>query len=260
MLPAFLRSAALAVARSRLGRRYAAFAFRADVRQWLELVSQHFNTSASFRTDLPELKKISGFEDLYWLFSSNLTNWGIIAMDLAEATYLYRLAKSLRHAQCLEIGRFKGGSTFLLAAAIGDDSQLVSIDNHSKLQNLVSGAELDRSLHDALVRFGLDGRVVLQVGDSGTVPLEPQSLELAFIDGDHSYEGVSRDFQNVRRAMKPGGHVLFHDAVQGGPYATVHEGVNRLVREIQTLHGEHFTWKGQSGTLAHFVRTGKTYE
>jgi predicted O-methyltransferase YrrM len=158
-------------------------------------------------------------------------------------------------ARCLEIGRFKGGSTFLLAAALGEGSHLLSIDNHSKLTTVYDPAALDDALRAALTKYQMVDRVELRVGDSGTVPLEAASLDLAFVDGDHTYEGVRRDFENLRRALKPQAHVLFHDAQPAGPYATVHEGVNRLITEIKEGSGRHFTMQPGAGSLAHFVRT-----
>lgn len=35
--------------------------------------------------------------------------------------------------------------------------------------------------------------------------------DVIFIDGDHSYAGVSRDFEACRTLLSPGGLLLFHD-------------------------------------------------
>lgn len=118
---------------------------------------------------------------------------------------------------------------------------------------------MDASLRNALAAFGLDHKVELLVQDSATVPLEDDSLDLAFVDGDHTYGGVSRDWQHLRQAMKPGGHVLFHDAVEARPYTTMHEGVNRLVREVGANEGEYFMWEASEGSLTHFVRTKRPF-
>jgi predicted O-methyltransferase YrrM len=248
------RSLALAFARTSLGRRYESIIVDADPRRFMEHVSRHCGMPAGFRTNMPTNGRVEGFEDLWWLFTTNLTNWGVISMDFAEASYLFRLARSLGRTRCLEIGRFKGGSTFLLAAATSPDSRILSIDNHSKLSAVFDGAALDRALTDALEAHGFAGKVELRTGDSGRWPLDRESLDLAFVDGDHSYEGVSRDFHNVKAAIKPRGHVVFHDA-RSGPYSSAHKGVERLVSEIESRHAAHFVRAGGAGSIVDFVRT-----
>jgi predicted O-methyltransferase YrrM len=36
-------------------------------------------------------------------------------------------------------------------------------------------------------------------------------LDVLFIDGDHSYEGARRDFEDYGRLVRPGGIIAFHD-------------------------------------------------
>ena len=50
------------------------------------------------------------------------------------------------------------------------------------------------------------------------------SLDLLFIDGDHSYEGVKADWDAYNRFLKPGAIVVFHDCGWA-------EGVKRVIRE-----------------------------
>jgi cephalosporin hydroxylase len=50
-----------------------------------------------------------------------------------------------------------------------------------------------------------------------------------FIDGDHSYDGVRADFQNLRPMVIRGGIVAFHDIVDG---PRTGGGVARLWREL----------------------------
>jgi hypothetical protein len=52
--------------------------------------------------------------------------------------------------------------------------------------------------------------------------------------------------------VRPGGHVLLHDAVDTGGYGNVYPGVARAVAEITAEPG----WERQAdaGSIAHFVR------
>lgn len=60
-------------------------------------------------------------------------------------------------------------------------------------------------------------------GDSREVDF-PEPLDILFIDGDHSAEGVAADYERHRANVKAGGVVLFHDSVEC-------EGVRDFVRD-----------------------------
>lgn len=40
----------------------------------------------------------------------------------------------------------------------------------------------------------------------------PSSLDFIFIDGDHSFEGVSKDFELYSKILSPHGIIALHDA------------------------------------------------
>ena len=199
-------------------------------------------------------RAIRGFEDLAWLFSCNQANFGIVQMAFDEAAYLYKLARSLESARCLELGRFRGGSTLLLAAALDPRSLVVSIDNYSKAGTR-EGEEVEAELRQVLARFGLTERVQLVVADSTTVPVDYDQYELIFIDGEHTYSCVRKDWLHVRHSVKPGGHIVFHDGGASRRFATPALGVQRLITEIEEQEAATFTKQRVVGTLVHFQRT-----
>jgi predicted O-methyltransferase YrrM len=45
--------------------------------------------------------------------------------------------------------------------------------------------------------------------------LKNKKLDFLFIDGDHSYEGVKRDFEIYGPLVRKGGIIAFHDIVLG---------------------------------------------
>lgn len=74
-------------------------------------------------------------------------------------------------------------------------------------------------------------------GDSAAAlaSLPDASIDLIYIDGDHSYEGVKRDTDQAIRKVKPDGLLIFndyimYDHVQLGGYGVV-PAVNELVNE-----------------------------
>jgi predicted O-methyltransferase YrrM len=195
-------------------------------------------------------EQVRGFEDLAFLFSSNQLNHGVASLQIDEAALLYRLGRDIEHGPVAEIGRFKGGSTMVLASALPAGIELWSYDFHVALRPDMPGDELDAELRRALERYGLLEKVHLLVADSRTADPPPGELELLFIDGDHSYEGAKSDFARWSEFVRARGHVLLHDAVDTGGYGNVYPGVARLAGEIDDA------WERQpgAGSIAHFVK------
>jgi predicted O-methyltransferase YrrM len=235
------------------GRRAVEAAIRNDPSLAVEPLGAVATREALFHA-VPEWPEtLGGFEDLSFLFTSGQLNMGVALLTFDEAALLYRTARSLPgDATAVEVGRFKGGSTFLIAAAMPQDAVLWSYDLHVKLTGELSGERLDAQLAGALERYGLLDRVRLVVGDSRTADAPPEPCDLIFLDGDHTYEGVRADYERWRAHLRPGGHLLLHDA--GG--ATPHPGVVRLVEEIARGAGEWLEQRRTAGSIAHFVRTG----
>jgi predicted O-methyltransferase YrrM len=194
---------------------------------------------------------VRGFEDLAFMFSSNQLNHGVASLQIDEAALLFRLARDLESGPVAEIGRFKGGSTMVFATAMPPGVELWSYDFHVALRPDMPGEQLDEELRGALERFGLEGKVHLFVADSRTAEPPPGELALLFIDGDHSYEGAKADFDRWSVFVRPGGHVLLHDAVDTGGYGNVYPGVARLAGEI----GAGWERQPGAGSIAHFVKT-----
>jgi predicted O-methyltransferase YrrM len=185
------------------------------------------------------------------MFSSNQLSHGVASLQIDEAALLFRLARDAESGPFAEIGRFKGGSTMVFATALPDGVELWSYDFHVALRPDMPGAQLDAELRSALERYELAGKVHLLVADSRTADPPPAPLELLFIDGDHSYEGAKADYERWSAFVAPGGHLLFHDAVDTGGYGNVYPGVAQVVREI----GPGWQRQAGAGSIAHFVKS-----
>lgn len=77
--------------------------------------------------------------------------------------------------------------------------------------------------------------------------IEDGSLDLVFIDGDHSYEGVSRDIEMWLPKIRPGGVISGHDYDNTDKYGDLFKGVDRAVHEFfgddfQTAE-DHVWWR-----------------
>ena len=161
------------------------------------------------------------FSECAWLFSSNPLNHGLARLELDEAAYIFELVRSMDAPRVVEIGRFKGGTSFLFAAA---GAELLSIDF-----DLEGEAQRAPDLIEALKQFGLRDRVRLVVADSRAYPAPPDTVDIVFVDGDHSYDGVTADFAHWWPALRTGGHMVFHDADRRYPWI---EGVADAIEEI----------------------------
>lgn len=187
----------------------------------------------------------AGFEDVApVVLSSNEANRGVASMSLVELAHLWRLVRESAPGTIVEIGRERGGSTFVLAAAVHPGSVVHSYDPQTKI-----GARYDDELRDALGRFGLSGNVRILLEDSHVAEPPEGDLALVLVDGDPSYEGTRLDFERFCRRLRPGGHALFHDAAPGGPR---HPQLARLMDEIAA--DAEFERQPDVHTFAHFVR------
>jgi predicted O-methyltransferase YrrM len=200
-------------------------------------------------------ESIDGFEDLSFLFASNQLSHGIASLQLDEAALLYRLAKHVPpEGVFVEIGRFKGGSTLLVASALAGGAELWSYDLHVAIRPDLTGPQLDAELRTALDRYDLTGKVQLVVGDSRVAEPPPRPPHVVFVDGDHTYEGARADHERWSELLAPGGHLLFHDAVDVGGYGNHYPGIAQLVEEI-ARDDRRFERQPDTGSIAHFVRT-----
>ena len=166
------------------------------------------------------------FKQIEFLFENKKR--GIIRMDYEEAQFLYNTVASKENPNCVEIGRYQGGSTILMSSA---GAQLLSVDAHVfKHESGVFGKRLDDYLGIVLHLLGIRNKVDIVVADSQkyiTVSLF-ETVDILFIDGDHTYEGVKTDYENWIQTVKPGGYVLFHDS---GKQRNIHA-VRKFIQEI----------------------------
>jgi hypothetical protein len=83
-------------------------------------------------------------------------------------------------------------------------------------------------LRATLARYGLEDCVRIYRGNRAMVERAlsgGQRLRLAFVDGDHGFEAVTRDIQAIAPRLLDGGWMCFDDAFTG------YDGVDRAIRE-----------------------------
>ena len=197
------------------------------VRKWSNLNSRLPNC------DVPS--EVHGFEDLVFLFHLSKANYGVCLMELDEAACMYSLVKSLGKSRIAEVGRYKGGSTVIMAAA--HEGEFDSYDNHCPCEyydgygktQKVEAEIYDEELKPVLEKLGL--KVNLHFCNSHDI--KPEGMyDLVFIDADHSYEGAKKDYLIWEPHIREGGYIVLHDAVNTRKISKCKTGVIQLAEEI----------------------------
>lgn len=151
-------------------------------------------------------------------------------MPLAEGLALYAAAREagLLGLPLLEVGSYCGRSTLLLAdAARTAGVTAITVDHHRGSEEQQPGWEYhdpsvvdpEIGLMDTLPTFrrtlhqaGLEDHVVAVVGRSPQVArLWGTPLGLVFIDGGHTDEHASGDYEGWTPHLAPGGLLVIHD-------------------------------------------------
>ena len=86
--------------------------------------------------------------------------------------------------------------------------------------------------------------VEVHVGDSSTVlaAFPDNYFDWIYIDGDHSYEGVTRDTRVARTRVKPGGLLIFNDFTAWSQFECLDYGVPHAVCELSAYHHFNFVY------------------
>jgi predicted O-methyltransferase YrrM len=206
--------------------------------------------------DLPAEGQLD-FENLSGLFAATCLDESIITMNVRQTAYLFGLIRRSNAAKVIEIGRHWGGSTLVIAAAmrgrgefwsIGDPAQL---EHDLKRKGRTLGRPVEDQIGDLCRRLGLNVHVF--AGKSQDIDIETGEVDVVFIDGDHSYEAETSDFQRFGTRVKVGGAVLLDDAVHDPFYEPRHTAdVKRVVQDI--LRRADFRLVKRVKRLAHFER------
>jgi predicted O-methyltransferase YrrM len=137
-----------------------------------------------------------------------------------EALGLFLIAKRMPSgARILEIGSWKGKSTFALASGLASGT-IFALDPFDAAGEPESREAYEKQRGDMplLDQFkanlggqGLWNKISVCQGYSSDFAGKFQDLDFVFIDGDHSKEGCAYDFLTFSGAVKSGGLIGFHD-------------------------------------------------
>ena len=148
---------------------------------------------------------------------------------LPEFAGLIRLVSERELNVVLEIGTAHGGTYWTWCRLAAPTAHLVSIDFPGKDEWSARLRSYPRPTQtQKLIRADSHDPQTIRVveGLRG-------SVDLLFIDGDHSYDGVRADFENYAPLVRPGGLIAFHDVDSTNHPASQ---VDRLWAQLRDLY------------------------
>ncbi len=153
-----------------------------------------------------------------------------------EIAALYQRVRELQPQMVVEIGTCHGGSLYLWCQAAAENATIVSLD--------LPGGEYGGGYHTAREKLYMNfaqHRQTLHLlrGNSHEEAskkrvneiLKGKGIDFLFIDGDHSYEGVKKDYEMYRPLVRKGGMVALHDTAPRNDSAKIE--VSRFWNEVK---------------------------
>jgi len=171
------------------------------------------------------MRSLVADSDLQALVDRVYTGFGGLMRPLqvrSELAAFIALVADRRPSAILEIGTATGGTFFLLARAAREDACLISID--LPCGSFGGGypgwrAPLYRSfaLHNQKIALIRADSHSADTFSRVTEVLGTSPLEVLYIDGDHTYAGVKKDFEMYAPLVQKGGLIIFHDIARNPP-------------------------------------------
>lgn len=159
---------------------------------------------------------------------------GMISFD--EALLLYQLAKEAVNGCIVEVGSYRGRSSVFLGRGSldGANAPVYAIDPHKNFIGVLGGVfgPKDRT---AFYRAMLDNDCseivsLINLSSECITSSWAEPIALLWIDGDHSYESVSRDFDCWLPHLQTNATIAFDDA------SDPNLGPRKLLDELMASH------------------------
>lgn len=147
-------------------------------------------------------------------------------LTLKERIHLYLLTKGQNSV--LEIGSYIGASACCFGAALKEAKSGICICIDTWNNNAMTEGNRD-TWQEFQTNTACYKDYIVPVRGFSTIVVDKvgsrvESLDLLFIDGDHSYKGVKADWDAYKKFLKSGSIVVFHDWGWA-------EGVKRVVQK-----------------------------
>lgn len=171
----------------------------------------------------------------YWQFSKDVFETTQIENEICK---FIKYSVNLSPKVICEIGVERGGTSFLFSNCFPSAEKIIGIDLVQKNGPLLKFLSSSENFY--IEGFSSSEKVLKQVHKV----LGGQDIDLLFIDGDHSYEGVKLDFDKFLPLVGENGIIAFHDICEdhysrfGKRTSNFTGGVPQFWKEIQNQFPE----------------------
>ncbi|MCR4284956.1 MAG: class I SAM-dependent methyltransferase [archaeon] len=150
-------------------------------------------------------------------------------MLLGDSEILYEVSKEKKII--VEIGTSRGFAAMIMSL---HGAEVYTIDNYLVIDDEASSSLLDKEnsqeIRSTVAKYlSLFGRIIQVYGESLKIAenhFEQESVDLLYIDAEHTYLAVKSDFFAWFPKVRKGGFILFHD------YSNLHPGIKEFVDGI----------------------------
>lgn len=170
---------------------------------------------------------------------------------------MLNIFKNLKPKIILEIGTYIGGTLFCFCKLAPDDATIISIDlpflgNKKKADSYITNTfqyfiKPNQKLH--LIRENSQSIETVQKLEE---ILQGRKIDFVFIDGDHSYEAVKKDFELYSKFINKNGIIAFHDVSLLGAHS---EGSGRFWSELK-MNKNSYNYKDYEEIIMALSTTG----
>lgn len=129
----------------------------------------------------------------------------------SEISDLFNIVKNLNPKVICEIGTDRGGTLYLWSKAIQPDGLIISIDLPRTYRKPLNRFFCSSFFETQRIHFLRENSQSAECQMSVQKILNGRKIDFLFIDADHSYEGVKKDFKLYSDFIRKSGLVAFHD-------------------------------------------------
>lgn len=163
--------------------------------------------------------------------------------ERGEIEKLAKFVNELNPKVVVEIGT-KNGGTFMIWNEV-TSAKTISIDLVEGIHGGVSKGKTDsrnakfKSMYGDRCTFISGNSHDQKTYDILLETLNGEKIDFLFIDGDHTYEGVKRDYEMYSPLVNSGGYIAFHDINDTERHRSLNVYVGKLWNELK---GEKFEY------------------